>query len=65
MQQEDRRFDVVVWGASGFTGRLVVEYLLERYPCGGRLRWAVAGRNRDRLEQFFEGKSGDDTRPEL
>jgi short subunit dehydrogenase-like uncharacterized protein len=65
MQQEDRQFDVVVWGASGFTGRLVVEYLLKRYPCGGRLRWAVAGRNRDRLEQFFEGMSADATRPEL
>jgi len=44
----DRPFDVILWGASGFTGRLVAEYLLGRY--GGELRWALAGRNRSRLE---------------
>ena len=27
-------FDLVVHGATGFTGRLVVEYLLQRYPAG-------------------------------
>jgi short subunit dehydrogenase-like uncharacterized protein len=46
----DRPFDVVVWGASGFTGQLVVEYLGETYGVGGDLRWAIAGRNRDKLE---------------
>ena len=45
-----REFDVVVFGASGFTGRLVAEYLLERYPPGGELRWAVAGRNESKLK---------------
>jgi short subunit dehydrogenase-like uncharacterized protein len=44
----DRPFDVILWGATGFTGRLVAEYLLGRY--GGELRWALAGRNRSRLE---------------
>ena len=46
----DREFDVIVWGASGFTGRLVAEYLLERYGVGGGLRWAMAGRNLPKLE---------------
>ncbi len=50
MSQEDREFDVVVWGASGFTGRLTVEYLLERYGSSGPLRWAVGGRSRSKLE---------------
>ncbi|HEY5647026.1 MAG TPA: saccharopine dehydrogenase NADP-binding domain-containing protein [Pseudomonadales bacterium] len=45
-----KEFDVVVFGASGFTGRLVAEYLLERYGMGGSLRWAIAGRNREKLE---------------
>lgn len=45
-----REFDVIVWGATGFTGRLVVEYLVERYGVEGPLRWAIAGRNRDKLE---------------
>ncbi len=46
---EERELDVVVWGATGFTGRLVAEYLVERYGAGG-LRWALGGRNREKLE---------------
>ncbi|NQX87821.1 MAG: saccharopine dehydrogenase NADP-binding domain-containing protein, partial [Halioglobus sp.] len=46
----EREFDVIVWGATGFTGKLVVEYLAETYGVGGQLRWAIAGRNRDKLE---------------
>jgi short subunit dehydrogenase-like uncharacterized protein len=44
-----RDFDVIVLGATGFTGRLVADYLSR---CGERaaLRWAIAGRNRDKLE---------------
>lgn len=44
----DRRFDVVVFGASGFTGRLVAEYLSLHEGFG--LRWALAGRSLQRLE---------------
>jgi short subunit dehydrogenase-like uncharacterized protein len=46
-----RDLDIVVYGATGFTGRLVAEYLAERYRDDGNLRWAIAGRNRDRLEE--------------
>ncbi len=42
-------FDLVVHGATGFTGRLVVEYLLQRYPAGSGLRWAMGGRNANKL----------------
>ncbi len=42
-------FDLVVHGATGFTGRLVVEYLLRRYPAGSGVRWAMGGRNADKL----------------
>ena len=45
----DREFDIVVWGATGFTGALVAEYLLERYGVGNELRWAIAGRSEDKL----------------
>ena len=44
-----RQLDIVVFGASGFTGRLVVEYLLERYGADGEVRWGVAGRNEAKL----------------
>jgi len=46
-----REFDVVVWGATGFTGQLVVEYLVNTYGVDGQLRWAIAGRSRSKLEK--------------
>jgi len=48
---EFRIFDVIVWGASGFTGKLVAEYLLSEYGLDGEVRWAMAGRNEDKLKQ--------------
>ena len=42
-------YDIVVHGATGFTGRLVVEYLLQRYPSGSGLRWAMGGRSAEKL----------------
>lgn len=47
---EQREFDLVVWGATGFTGALVAEYLNERYGAAGELRWALAGRSQQKLE---------------
>ena len=46
----DKKFDVVVYGASGFTGRLVAEYLQQQYGNGDTVRWAMAGRSHDKLE---------------
>jgi short subunit dehydrogenase-like uncharacterized protein len=48
----DRELDIVLFGATGFTGRLVGEYLA-RAP--GRPRWAIAGRNRAKLEALGLG----------
>lgn len=42
------QFDVVVYGATGFTGRLVAEYLASQY--GGDVAWAMAGRSKEKLE---------------
>jgi short subunit dehydrogenase-like uncharacterized protein len=57
---EDRAFDLVLFGATGFTGRLVAEVLQARHasdgvgPAGsgrtGPLRWALAGRSAARLQ---------------
>ncbi|MEM8982492.1 MAG: saccharopine dehydrogenase NADP-binding domain-containing protein [Pseudomonadota bacterium] len=49
MNASTRHYDVVVWGATGFTGRLVAEYLTERYGTDGDVTWALAGRNADKL----------------
>jgi short subunit dehydrogenase-like uncharacterized protein len=44
-------FDIIVYGATGFTGRLVAEYLAQRYGVGGEVKWAMAGRSADKLAQ--------------
>ena len=43
------KFDIIVYGATGFTGQLVVEYLAAQYRNDKRLRWAMAGRSLDKL----------------
>jgi short subunit dehydrogenase-like uncharacterized protein len=48
MPTTDRELDIVLLGATGFTGALTAEYLAEHAPPG--LRWALAGRNRAKLE---------------
>jgi short subunit dehydrogenase-like uncharacterized protein len=46
-----REYDIIVLGASGFTGRLVMEYLIATYGTKGDLKWAIAGRNQSKLEE--------------
>ncbi len=48
MSLDKREFDIVVWGASGFTGRLVAEYLFQNYK-HDELNWAIAGRDSKKL----------------
>ena len=48
---DQREFDVIVWGASGFTGRLVAEYLFQTYGSNREVKWAMAGRNFEKLER--------------
>jgi short subunit dehydrogenase-like uncharacterized protein len=45
----DRPYDVVLYGASGFTGKQAAQYLTQHVPRGA-LRWAIAGRNREKLD---------------
>jgi short subunit dehydrogenase-like uncharacterized protein len=49
----DRQYDVVVFGATGFTGGLTAEYLAEH--AGEGTRWALAGRNTGKLEGVRHG----------
>ncbi len=46
-----KSFDVIVFGVTGFTGRLVAGYLNSTYGVGGKLAWAMAGRNLDKLAE--------------
>jgi len=45
MPAENREFDIIVYGATGYTGRLVAEYLKDK----NGLKWAMAGRSADKL----------------
>ena len=44
----ENKYDLVMFGATGFTGKLVCEYINSKY-CDS-LNWAIAGRNKDKLE---------------
>ncbi|MBB4422715.1 short subunit dehydrogenase-like uncharacterized protein [Bradyrhizobium sp. CIR48] len=44
------KFDIVVYGATGFTGQLVAEYLAAHYRDDKALTWAMAGRSLDKLK---------------
>ena len=46
-------YDFVVYGASGFTGKLVVEYALNQYS-NEDISWAIAGRNLEKLQNLKE-----------
>jgi short subunit dehydrogenase-like uncharacterized protein len=48
-----RDFDIILYGATGFTGRQSVQYFQQHAPPG--LRWAIAGRDRSRLDRLSAG----------
>ena len=45
----DREFDVVIFGASGYTGKLVAEYMHDQYGNDHSIKYAIAGRNIEKL----------------
>ncbi|KTF81447.1 hypothetical protein cypCar_00024720 [Cyprinus carpio] len=62
-----RPYHIVIFGASGFTGQFVVEEVARTASEGpkGNLKWAVAGRNRTKLEKVVEQAAGALSKPEL
>ena len=49
---EDRKYDVVLLGATGFTGKIAAKYLASRYGNGGGVKWAIAGRSQQKLDDL-------------
>lgn len=45
----ERDLDVVIFGATGFTGKLVAEYFQSQYGNDSSVKWAIAGRNEQKL----------------
>ena len=48
------KYDFVIYGATGFTGKLVVEYAIKQYASNNEISWAIAGRNNEKLEHVQE-----------
>jgi short subunit dehydrogenase-like uncharacterized protein len=58
-----REFDTIVFGATGYTGQLVAEHLLKTYGADGKVKWAMAGRSRDKLAAVRKAIGAPDTLP--
>ncbi len=56
MSSAPKIYDVVLWGATGFTGKIVAKYLAEHYTVG-ELKWAIAGRNEKNLRSLAQSFS--------
>ncbi len=56
----DRQHEIVIWGATGFTGRLVMDYVYKTYGVDGDLRWAVGARNQAKLAEVKQEVLGED-----
>ena len=59
-----RDIGILVYGATGYTGRLVIDYLNRQYGFDGDISWAMAGRNLDKLN-LVRDELGIDSRIEL
>lgn len=56
LNRADRPYDIVLFGATGFAGELTAEYLAAHAPEG--LRWAIAGRDEEKLRRLRERLPG-------
>ncbi|MGJ5757539.1 saccharopine dehydrogenase family protein [Streptomyces galbus] len=56
MKKTDRPYDIVLFGATGFVGRLIARYLADHAP--EQVRWAIAGRSEEKLQRLRETLPG-------
>ena len=48
---DNAKFDIIIYGASSFTGNLVLEYFFKKYSNSPQLKWGIAGRNHKKLSR--------------
>ena len=51
MNLQNKKFDLIIWGATGYTGKLVCEYIFKKYK-RTNLNWALGGRNELKIKWF-------------
>lgn len=57
--RDDRRLDLVVFGATSFVGQILCRHLVARHGTEASLRWAIAGRSPAKLEQVAADTGAD------
>merc|ERR1719215_1972876 len=51
IDRNQRQYDLILYGATGFTGKMAARYIAKNYKDSG-LKWALAGRKKDVLEKL-------------
>ena len=51
-----KKYDIIIWGATGFTGKLICNYLANHNDINN-IKWAIAGRDKNRLSQIAKKHS--------
>ena len=45
------KYDIVIFGATSFVGQILVDYMMQEYGAGSQLKWAIAGRSQEKLDE--------------
>ncbi len=53
-EKTEKKYDIVVFGATGFTGQFVVEEIARTIEEERNIKWAIAGRNMAKLQKVLE-----------
>ena len=52
--REERKYDIVLFGATGFVGKLAVSYLAQQYGFkNDKVKWAIAGRSEKKIKAML------------
>jgi len=45
------KYDIVIFGATSFVGQILVGYMMQEYGANSQLKWAIAGRSQEKLDE--------------
>ena len=56
IKDNDREYDIIIYGATGFTGCIIASVFLKRYVLSDDInyKWAIAGRNKNKLKKIHD-----------